>query len=209
MHNHTFEKIDFREKYAEHYAAVEWEVTETTTHDFNYITISGVGHPELSNEFNKAVQFLEWLSFTMKFRLKNDPPQWFFDYFMPPAEVVWKNLDAKQEERKWKILLPVPNYITDDRVVNTRRVAQAKTEEKMAQVKFISSKPKSVIQIQYTWAYGTSKRTKNKLYSYAKKHNLEIKGDYQELYLNDMRRTKPENLETIIRLEVKKWKAAK
>ena len=85
----------------------------------------------------------------MKFRLKNDPPQGFFDYNMPPAEVVWKNLDAKQEDRKWKIMLPVPNYITDDRVVNTWRVAQAKTDEKMPHVKFVTSKPKTVIQILY------------------------------------------------------------
>jgi hypothetical protein len=58
----------------------------------------------------------------------------------------------------------------------------------------------------HIWAYHTSKRTVNKLHSYAKKNGLEIKGEYQEMYLNDLRRTKPEKLETIIRYEVKKAK---
>lgn len=204
-----FEKINFREKYADHYAAVEGEVTATVTHDFNYMTISGEWHPEWSKVFNNAVQLLEWLSFTMKFRLKNDPPQGFFDYNMPPAETVWKNMDKKPELRKRKVSLPIPNYISEDRVVNTWRIAQAKTEEKLPQVKFTKWKKKDTIQILQVWAYGKSKRTVNKLHSYAKKNNLEIKSEYQEIYLNDMRRTKPENLETIIRYDVKKLKTSK
>jgi len=72
----------------------------------------------------------------MKFRLKNDPPQGFFDYNMPPTETVRKNMDKKKEDRKRKIFLPLPSYIEEARVVNTRRVAQAKTDEKLPQMRF-------------------------------------------------------------------------
>jgi len=209
MHDKTFEKISFKEKYPEHYAAEESKVTETITHDFNYMTIAGTEHPQDSKRFNSAVQLLEWLSFTMKFRLKNDPPQGFFDYNMPPTETVRKNMDKKKEDRKRKIFLPLPSYIEEARVVNTRRVAQAKTDEKLPQMRFQKWKKRKVIQILHIWAYGSGKRKVNKLNAYAKKHNLEIKWDYQEVYLNDMRRTKPDNLETIIRFDVKKAKAAK
>lgn len=210
MHTHTFEKINFRDKYDQHYLAEEWKVTETTTHDFNYMTVIGKGHPEDSKLFNQTVQLLEWLSFTMKFRLKNDPPQGFFDYNMPAAEVERKNMDNKnRDQRKRKIHLPIPAYIAQDRVINTRRVAQAKTEDKLPQVKFLKWKKRQVIQILHVWAYGSGKKAVNKLHAYAKKNNLEIKWEYRELYLNDMRRTKPDNLETIIRYDVKKWKASK
>lgn len=75
MHIHTFEKKDFIPTYENHYLAKENEVIETDTHDFSYISISGKGHPETSNEFNKAVQLIEGLIFTIKFKLKTDPPE--------------------------------------------------------------------------------------------------------------------------------------
>jgi len=75
MHEHTFEKYDFKEKFAEHYLTNENNVVETTTHDFNYISITGKGHPEGSKEFNRCIQLLEGLIFTIKFRLKGNPPE--------------------------------------------------------------------------------------------------------------------------------------
>lgn len=207
MHEYTFEKLNFKEKYASHYDATQAWVVEVKTHPFNYLSISWKGHPETSKEFNKAIQLLEGLVFTIKFKLKGNPPEGFFDFDMPPSESERKDVDGKKEDWKWKVSIPVPNFITEEKVVHTRRVAQAKSEEKLSQVKFFKGKEKHVIQILLIWAYHTSKRSINKLHSYAKKNWLEIKGNYQELYLNDMRRTKPDKLETIIRLEVKKAKA--
>ena len=66
---------------------------------------------------------------------------------MPPCETTWKNLDAKPEERKRVVSLPVPKFITEERLVHTRRVAQAKSEEKLAQVKYSKGKEKHVIHI--------------------------------------------------------------
>lgn len=206
MFDQVFEKHNFREKYPHHYLANEKEVTTTTLHDFNYISIAWKWHPEKIKWFNKAIQLLEGLIFTIKFRLKGNPPEGFFDFNMPPCETTWKNLDAKPEEWKRNVSLPVPKFITEDRLVHTRRVAQAKSEEKLAQVKYSKGKERHMIQILNVWAYNTSKRPINKLRSYAKKNWLVIKWDLQEVYLNDLRRTKPEKLETIIRFEVKKAK---
>ena len=66
---------------------------------------------------------------------------------MPPCETTWKNLDAKPEEWKRNVSLPVPKFITEDRLVHTRRVAQAKSEEKLAQVKYSKGKERHMIQI--------------------------------------------------------------
>jgi len=66
---------------------------------------------------------------------------------MPPTECVRKNIDAKPEEWKWKVSLPVPKFITKERVTHTRRVAQAKSEEKLSQVTYSTGKEKRVIQI--------------------------------------------------------------
>ncbi len=206
MFDQNFEKLNFREIYPEHYAAWEDEITLTTTHDFNYITTLWSWDPEASKEFNKAVQLLEGLMFTLKFKLKSNPPEGFFDFFMPPSECVRKNLEKKRDTRKRKISLPLPPFLWEEKVIHARRVAQAKTDEKLPQVKFATWKARQVIQILHIWAYGSSKATIKKLHTYAKKNWLEIKGDYQELYLNDMRRTKPDKLETIIRMDVKKAK---
>lgn len=66
---------------------------------------------------------------------------------MPPSETTWKNLDAKKEEWKWIASIPVPKFITEDKLVHIRRVAQAKSEEKLPVVKYTKSKSKQVIQI--------------------------------------------------------------
>ncbi len=206
MFDQNFEKFDFKEKYPTHYLTQDNNVVETTTQGFNYISISWVGHPEDGKIFNKAIQLLEGLIFTIKFKLKWNPPDGFFDFSMPPTESSWQNIEGDRKDRKRKVSLPVPDFMTKEKVTNTRRIAQAKSAEKLSQVKYSTSKEKKVIQVLHIWAYQTSKRTINKLHSYCKKNKLEIKSDYQELYLNDMRRTKPEKLETIIRYEVKKIK---
>lgn len=209
MRNHTFEKLNFRSKFENHYLTNENNVVETKTHDFNYISISWKWHPEDSKLFNKSIQLLEWMIFTIKFKLKSDPPEGFFDFFMPPSEATRKNLDGKRDEWKRKVSLPVPKFVSEERVTRTRRIAQAKTDEKLAQVKYNKGREKNVIQVLHVGWYNSSKRTVNKLHSYAKKHWLEIKWDYQEMYLNDLRRTQPDKLETIIRYEVKKGKKSK
>ncbi len=203
MHDQTFEKYNFREKFPEHYLSNEETVTETTTRAFNYISIKWVGHPEASKAFNKAIQLIEWLIFTIKFRLKGNPPEGFFDFNMPPCEAYRKEIKAKPEARKRTVSVPVPDFITEDRVVHTWRVAQAKSEEKLSQIKFTKWKERKVIQMLNVWGYDTSKKKEKTLRAYAKKNKLIIKGDYQELYLNDMRRTKIDRLETILRFEVK------
>gem|GEM_PF-4361328 len=66
---------------------------------------------------------------------------------MPPCEAYRKELKTKPEDRKWTVSVPVPDFITEERVIHIRRVAQAKSEEKLSQIKFKKGKAKKVIQI--------------------------------------------------------------
>lgn len=206
MIQNQFEKINFKEKYPEYYTNETVEVTPVTTYELNYLTIKGVGHPDENKKFHKAIQLLEGLIFAIKFKLKNNPPAGFFDFWMPPSEVLWSNIQGDKKDRDREVMLPVPKFITEEKITMAWRIAQAKSEEKLPHVNFRKGKKKKVIQILHIGPYDEKKKKIEFLKKYASKNKLELKGNYQEVFLNDARRTKPEKLETILRYEVKPTK---
>ncbi len=196
MHDQTFEKISFLEKFPEHYLSSVEHVQQTKTQKLWYMSIT---HEWDFDEkiFDDSIKVLQWLAFTMKFSFKRNPPPNFFDYNIPPVEVI---IDKKSRI----ISLPQPEYITAEKVLHGRRVAQAKSQwKKLPQVDFTTKKSNKVIQITHIWPYDWLPETIKKIEAHAKKENIDLSGTPTYVYLNDLRRTKPDALETIIRIIVK------
>ncbi len=196
VHDQTFEKLSFLDKYPKHYDSTAEEVQQSKTHKMWYMSITHEGEFD-DKVFNDSLKVLQWLAFTMKFSFKRNPPPNFFDYNMPPLEVIISKDD-------WIISLPQPEYITAERVLHGRRVAQAKSQEKkLPQVDFTTKKSNKVLQITHIWAYEWLPETIKKIRAQAKKDNIELDWTPTYVYLNDMRRTKPDSLETIVRIRIK------
>lgn len=196
MHEQTFEKISFLEKFPENYESTSEKVTETTTQQMWYMSIT---HEWDFDEkvFNDSIKVLQWLAFTMKFSFKRNPPPNFYDYNIPPVEV-----HISDKERI--ISLPQPEYITAEKVLHGWRVAQAKSQwKKLPQVDFTTKKSLKVIQKKHVWSYDTMSATEKEIRAYAKKEKIELDWTPTYVYLNDVRRTKQDALETIIRIVLK------
>jgi hypothetical protein len=59
-------------------------------------------------------------------------------------------------------------------------------------------------QIMYVGPYSDEGPTIRKLHEFVKEKGYEVQGKHHEIYLSDLRRTKPEKLKTIIRQPIKK-----
>lgn len=198
MTEQTFEKINFLEKYPEHYLSSHDEITTTKTMSF-YTISTHTSEPFTQKHFAELSQVLQWLAFMMKFSYKRNPPENFYDFDIPPIEM------SEHDDGSWTVALPQPQYVTAEKVLLSRRTAQAKAKwEKLPQVSFDQQQVKQVIQIRHTGAYEWLEAVHKKLLTYANDNKISLVDPSSPtyIYLNDLRRTKPDALETIVRLEI-------
>ena len=128
---------------------------------------------------------------------------------MPPNEALrWvksgKLETTKPEKRHWQALLPQPSYITATLVKTVLSIAQQKEPNKhLPKIELVKHPKMTVIQTLHVGPYEDIAKPIKLLKDYAKKNKLKMEGKHHEVYLNDPRRTKPQDLKTIIRYQVK------
>lgn len=141
----------------------------------------------------------------MKCNLKFNPPEHFVDYIMPPIEVIWFNTDKKKIDRKRKLLLMQPDYITEEMVNKSFDIAKKKNPDQIiSKISLLQLNEGLCIQTMHSGSYEQEKTTVAFLKKEAKKNGYEISNDLHEVFINDPRRTIAKKLQTIIRFSVKK-----
>ena len=198
----TPEKHNRLTEFPEHYKRSETPYI-TTIASQSWMSVSGVGHPNVSESFASAKKALSWIAFALKFKMKRKNPSWFFAYDMPPTESQRWDLHLPREERSRKVILLQPNFIGPDDVLKMRRIAHAKSKDtKLPLIEFEEIPKKKVIQIGHLGPYAEMDESISLLEKFAKENGLTIVWNHHEIYLNDLRRTKSQELQTIIRYEV-------
>jgi len=135
-----------------------------------------------------------------------------------PLEGLWwaENLaDFNIQDKsswKWTAMIRQPDFITKDMIKEAiQEVEKKKKLPALSRIKFQSLHEGLSAQIMYIGPYSQEGQTVEKLHNFIEEKGYEFNGSlpgekHHEIYISDMRRTKPEKLKTIIRQPMKRKK---
>ncbi|WP_197082126.1 GyrI-like domain-containing protein [Methanosarcina siciliae] len=155
------------------------------------------------------------MSFKAKFISKKESLQ---DYAVMPLEGPWwventEGFDIQGKINwKWTAMIRQPYFITNDIIEKAlKEVEKKKNPPVLSRLRFESLHEGLSAQIMHIGSYPEEEPTIEKLHNFIKEKGYEFGGSisgerHHEIYLSDVRRTKPEKLKTIIRQPIKQKK---
>ncbi|MFD1672347.1 GyrI-like domain-containing protein [Agrilactobacillus yilanensis] len=181
----------------------------------NFITLAGTGDPN-DAEFSNKISALYATAYSIRMALKKGslgtPP---FEYTVYPLEGVWTTADGSRNETLnkaalvYKIMIRQPDQVTANLFETCRTQVIAKKDNPyFPQLQFESYTDGLAVQAVHTGPFDTEGDTFAKMAAFMTAHQLEkttLMGDFQhrEIYLSNFRRSRPENLKTLLRYTVK------
>jgi hypothetical protein len=205
-------KIDLKKAFKELYSASKNKPSLVEVPEMNYLMIDGEGDPNTSLAYQQAMEALFPVSFKVKFISKKEKSQ---DYVVMPLEGLWWADDMEDfnvEDKsgwKWTAMIMQPDFITKNMIKQAmEEVEEKKNPSAISRMRFESLEDGMSAQIMHIGPYSEEGPTVALLHDFIEKEGHEFDGrvsgqKHHEIYLSDMRRTKPERLRTIIRQPLK------
>jgi hypothetical protein len=206
------EKLDLAKKYPHYYKAkTKPEIIELPR--ATYLSITGKGDPS-SKSYLDNIQALYSVAYTLKFLYKTVEKDfvvakleglWWFTPADGVEVTMWDApLKIPREEWYWRMLIRLPDYVTDAKVRQAiKTVVDKKNIEQARKVELFSMTEGKVVQMLHIGPYSKEPETLEKMDAFMKEHKFSKAGEHHEIYLSDFRKTPPEKLRTILREPVK------
>lgn len=180
-----------------------------------YIAFRGKGDPnQEDSEYKKAIQLLYGVTYTIKMSKKGDHQiKDYFDFVVPPLEGLWwqentTGIDyAHKENFEFISMIRIPEFVTQEVFDWAIEEASKKKDGDFSKVELITLEEGKCVQVMHVGSYDDEPATIEKMKEFAEQNGLTP--DYSdtrrhhEIYLSNPRRTKVENLKTVIRIPVK------
>ena len=202
-------KLDLKKDLKHLYQPSAKEVTIVDVPAMNFIMFDGKGDPNTSPIFQEVTHILYGLSYTLKFMVKKGHLE--LDYAVMPLEGLWYlengyNFDLNAKDQwLWTLMIVQPDFITSDMVEEARvEVITKKKLERAANARFTTYPEGLAAQIMHIGPYSAEEPTIARIHDFIATNGYELVGKHHEIYLGDPRKTKPENLKTVIRQPIKK-----
>lgn len=200
-------KVDLKKKYKTFYSERRGNISIIEVPEFKYLMCSGNGGP-CSDAYKNALEALFPLAYHIKFSMRTARE---VDYGVMPLESLWWMDDMTQfskdrmNEWEWSAMIMQPNFITKE-IVETAcdELGKKKDLPFLKQIELVDFCDGLSAQIMHIGPYADEGPTIEKLHAHIHESGYEISGKHREIYLNDPRRTAPENLKTLIRQPVAK-----
>lgn len=206
-------KIDLKKENKELYNPSAKEVSIIDVPEMNYLMIGGEGDPNTSKEYQDAIEALFSASFKVKFISAKEASQ---DYVVMLLEGLWwvenmENFNIQDKSNwKWTAMIRQPDFITRNMVEKAlEEVKKKKNLTALSKIRFESLHEGLSAQIMHHGPYSEEEPTIEKLHNFIEANGYEFDGTlpgekHHEIYISDVRKTKPEKLKTIIRQPVKR-----
>ncbi|MDR3062584.1 MAG: GyrI-like domain-containing protein [Methanobrevibacter sp.] len=198
-------KVDFKKEYKELYKSTAKKVSFVNVPNFKFLAIDGKGDPNTSKEYKDSIEALMSVSFKTKFLLKKEQ-----DYVVMPLEGLWYAdkkqyiLNKEKDKWKWTSLIMQPNFVEKEDIKEGMEEASKKKDLLLLnKLRFIEIEEGLSAQTLHIGPYDNEESTLAKLYKEIEENNYKFNGHHHEIYLSDLRRTKPEKLKTILRQPIK------
>lgn len=197
-------KIDLKKENKEFYYPSTKEVSVVDLPELKFLMIDGQGDPNTSKEYQDAMETIFPVSYKTKFTSKKEKSQ---DYVVMPLEGLWwaDNMEEfSMDDRsswKWIVMIRQPDFITQT-IVNKAitELEKKKNLPALSKLRFESFHEGKAVQIMHIGPYGEAEAPAvGKLHDFIENEGFKLKGKHHEIYISDMRRTKPEKLKTVIR----------
>lgn len=202
------EKMDLRKKFALLYKASAKKPALVEVPALNFLMADGAGDPNPSPSFQKAIQGLYGLSYTLKFGFKMRKG---IDWTVMGLEGLWWADDmsafpaGRKDEWKWTLMIMQPDVVTpeliDEIAARMREAGKAGALDRMRLEAFEEGLS---VQVLHVGPYAGEGATIARMHEFARANGYEPRGRHHEIYLGDPRRSAPEKLRTILRQPVAK-----
>ncbi len=197
-------KYDFKKEKKNLYYPSDKKVSVVDVPRMNFLMIDGKGDPNTSQEYQDAMEALFPISYNVKFISKKENNQ---DYVVMPLEGLWwvDNMDEftieDKESWNWTVMIMQPELVSEEMVKKAMEdVESKKNPVSLSKVRFKKFSERLSAQIMHIGPYGAAEvPTVEKLHEFIEKSGYKIRDKHHEIYLSDVRRTKPERLKTVIR----------
>ena len=180
--------------------------------EISYVAVKGQGNPnDESGEYQKALEVMYGIQYTIKMSKKGTPPEGYFDYVVPPLESFWwlddsEDLTAKSKYN-WIAVVRLPEFVNDkvfqwacDEVTKKKKICTEKAY-------LLTMAEGLCVQCMHIGPYDDEPKTLTLIDEYIDKNNLikdiADKRLHHEIYLSDPRKTEPIKMKTILRIPVK------
>ena len=186
-----------------------------TVPTMNFLAVRGQGDPnEACGAYKQALELLYNVAYTIKMsKLGKRRLEGYFDYVVPPLEGLWwqegvYGVDyTRKADFRWISLIRLPEFVTKEVFGWAVREAAEKKRRDFSQVEFFSWEEGLCVQCMHIGPYDNEPATVAAMEAFATEQGYGLDFSqgrfHHEIYLSDVRRTKPERLKTVIRQPVK------
>jgi len=194
------DKINLRKELKHLYLSTKKEPTLIEVPKMYFIMFDGMGHPN-EKDFQISAEAIYTISYLLKFEIARK--KYNKDYRVMPMEVIW-NLDRNNDiSFSWTMMIMQPDFITKDVFQEAIELSIKKEKNiEYKRLRFETYEEGLCIQAFHLSDYNKMNETLQKMVTYAEEKQLNYENDTHDIYLNDIRKTKTENLKTIMRIKV-------
>ena len=208
--------FDFKKEYKEYYQPKNKpEIIRIPK--MNFIAVNGKGNPnEADGEYSQSIQLLYGVAYTLKMSYKTDyKMDGFFQYVVPPLEGFWwidglKGMDyERKDDFSFISFIRIPDFISKEDVDWAIKQVSEKKKMDYSSVYHMTYDEGLVVQCMHIGPYDDEPLTVDEMTAFM--HDNGYEPDFStryhhEVYIGDPRKSKPENLKTVIRHPIKKIK---
>lgn len=201
------EKIEFKKEYGAYYSPRKNTPEIITIPALQFAAIDGHGAPE-SAQFQRAIQALFGISYTLKFELRKLGR--YPDFTIAPLEAQWwvaggAFTATNRNQWQWRAMMMQPGFVNQRCFAAAVEELQKKKPVPLADaLKLVTFDEGEVVQSMHVGPYDAEVPTLEKMYAFAHAKGYKLCGKHHEIYFSDPRRTAPEKLRTIVRHPVQK-----
>ena len=200
------EKVDFKKLEKAFYLPGR-EPEQMKLPQMPYIAVDGTGAPD-GQSYQQALELLYGLSFTIKMsRMGSWQPTGYYDYVVPPLEGMWyaDSMALEREQWRWTSMIRQPEFV--DQAVfawAADQLAAKKPQLPVARARFLYHSDGSCVQMLHRGSYASEGKSFATMTAFMQERGLVQRENWhREIYLGDPRRTREENLRTVLRLPVR------
>ena len=175
----------------------------------SFIMIDGKGDPNAA-DFSERVGALYSLAYAIKMNYKKTAAeQEFTDFTVYPLEGLWQQEQAGElikEELIYTIMIGQPDFITGEMVKKALEQVRVKKPNPLYdEIRFEEMTEGACVSMLHLGPFEEEPQSFAKMDAFCKNHQLtRISNTHREIYLNNLNRTDPRKLKTILRYKVQK-----
>ena len=218
-------KFDFKKEYPDLYSSKALpSIVDVPA--ANFIMVAGTGDPNVEGgTYQEAIGILYGLTFSIKMsKMSGNQPTGYFEYVVPPLEGLWwtDGIPAEglpigdQSAFSWIAMIRQPDFVTPETFDwAVRELSRKKPQLDTSPARFESYREGLCAQVLHKGPYDDEPATVAELNRFIESSGYEtdisdarapfpLARRHHEIYLGDPRKSKPENLKTILRHPVRK-----